>query len=140
MIELKPTVCNICGGKVEYIDIRKVYGYRTQLKYDSSGFCYRCKNCGALVGTHKDRPDEAMGLLANREMSEMRIKAHKMFDKFWMGTGKSIRTQVRTDCYERLAEEMKIPVEECHFAYFTMEQLEQAYSILCRWWREKYDR
>lgn len=35
--------------------------------------------------------------------------------------------------YAKLAEEMGIPVEMCHFGYFDMEQLKRAYKILKKW-------
>lgn len=137
MVDLYPKTCNICGGEVEYLTIEQAYGPRARIRfqYDTSGFCYRCTKCGAIVGTHKDRPLEALGLLADKEMAQLRQKAHKMFDKFWFGKG----NDKRTECYEQLAKDMGIPCEECHFAYFTKEQLEQAYSILCKWFMEKYN-
>ena len=132
-IELCPKVCNICGGEVEYVEKTSIYG--PVLKYKTgSSYCYHCTKCGAVVGTHKEKPLEAMGLLADKEMRDWRQKAHSMFDKFW-------KTQEqRTACYQRLADEMGIPFEDCHFAYFTTKQLEQAYTILVKWWREMYDR
>ena len=133
MIDLYPKTCPLCGGEVEYIEKTQLYG--RFLKYDSgSPYLYHCKKCDARVGTHKDRPLEAMGMLANKEMADMRQKTHSFFDKFWKGQAQ------RTACYKKLAEEMGIPFEECHFAYFNLEQLKQAYEILLRWWREKYDR
>lgn len=133
MIDLHPTKCNICGGHVIYTEVAKVYGKRN-LKFKTSGYCYHCINCGALVGTHKDRPDEAMGILANKEMSEMRQKSHDLFDKLWKNR------KERTAMYQKLADELGIPFEECHFAYFDKQQLEKVYSILVKLWREKYDR
>ena len=50
-MNLQPTGCNICGGKVEYISNDKIYGRRY-----GSGYCYHCTKCGAYVGTHKSRP------------------------------------------------------------------------------------
>ena len=111
-----PKVCNICGGEVELVLKTAIYGHN--LRYNSgSPYLYHCKKCGATVGTHKTRPHVAMGLLANKEMAEMRQKAHDMFDKFWKNA------KDRTVCYQKLAEEMKIPFEECHFARFTLEQI-----------------
>ena len=132
MVSTCPKICNICGGKVEYVAVEKVYG-RKNLKYKTSGYCYHCKQCGALVGTHRYRPLEVLGLLANKAMSDMRQKAHNMFDKFWRN-----RAQ-RTSCYQRLAQEMGLPFDECHFGYFTLDQLNKAYSILINWWRQIYD-
>lgn len=57
--KLRPTKCNICGGEVEYIPNKFIYG-----KSYGSGFCYHCCQCGAYVGTHKIRPQEAFGILA----------------------------------------------------------------------------
>lgn len=133
MIDLHPTKCNICGGKVIFTEITKVYGKR-KFKFQTSGFCYYCTKCHALVGTHKARPDEAMGLLADKEMSQMRQKSHDLFDKLWKNN------EERTQMYQKLADELGIPFEECHFAYFTKEQLNKIYSILVKLWREKYDR
>lgn len=133
MIDLHPTKCNICGGHVVYTEVAKVYGEKN-LKFKSSGYCYHCINCGAIVGTHKNAPKDAMGILANKEMAEMRQKSHKLFDTLW-----KTRDQ-RTAMYQRLADELGIPFEECHFGYFDLEQLKKVYSILVKLWREKYDR
>lgn len=133
MIDLHPTKCNICGGQVEYTETAKVYG-RKNLRYQTSGYCYHCLNCGAIVGTHKARPDEAMGLLADKEMAKMRQKSHDLFDKLWKTCDE------RTAMYHKLADELDIPFEECHFGYFDKEQLRKIYSILVKLWREKYDR
>jgi uncharacterized protein with PIN domain len=69
MVNLQPTKCNLCGGRVEYISNAEIYG-----RIYGSGYCYRCRNCGAYVGTHERRPKEAFGILANEEMRKMKIK------------------------------------------------------------------
>lgn len=91
-----------------------------------SGKCYLCTNCGAYVGTHKPRPKEALGLLANKEMREMKVKCHSLFDERW----KSKKHKSRRKAYEQLANQLKIPVSECHFGYFDMDMLNKAYEIL----------
>lgn len=132
MIDLYPTKCNICGGKVVYKKVEQVYG-KKNIKFKTSGYCYHCEQCGAVVGTHKSNPKEAMGILADREMCEMRQKSHKLFDTLWK------TKEQRTAMYQKLADELGIPFEECHFGYFDKEQLEKIYSILVKLWREKYD-
>lgn len=132
-INLHPKVCNICGGKVEYIQMKRLYG--SYLKYgEKSGWCYHCKNCDATVGTHIDDPKAAFGLLADEKMRELRQRNHAMFDKFWKNK------KQRSDYYNKLAEEMGISPEECHFSWFSVEELEKSYQIMLRWWREKYDK
>lgn len=132
-VNVFPKLCNICGGKVEYVPLQQVYG--DYLKYgEKSGFCYHCKKCGATVGTHKANPKEAFGLLANDQMRELRQRNHAMFDRFWKNK------QQRTKFYKKLAEEMGISFEECHFSWFSIEELEKSYQIMLKWWREKYDK
>lgn len=132
-INLEPKICNLCGGKVEYTRLENVYGNKMQ--YFSNGkYCYHCKKCGAVVGTHKKYPKIALGILANREMADARQTCHKIFDEFWK------TKEERTSLYQKLAAEMNIPFEECHFGWFTMEELEKSRKILLKWWREKYDK
>ena len=72
---LYPTKCNLCGGDVVYISNARIYG-----REYGSGRCYYCTSCKAYVGTHKPRPREAFGILANAEMRNMKKKCHKLFD------------------------------------------------------------
>lgn len=120
-MDLYPTICNLCGGKVIYTSNSVIYG-----REYGSGKCYLCTNCGAYVGTHKPRPKEALGLLANKEMREMKVKCHSLFDERW----KSKKHKSRRKAYEQLANQLKIPVSECHFGYFDMDMLNKAYEIL----------
>jgi len=89
MINLKPTKCNLCGGKVEYISNAAIYHGREY----GSGKCYCCTECRAYVGTHKNRPKEALGILADAEMREWKIKCHDLFDAIWK-TKKPARQQI----------------------------------------------
>ena len=123
-IDLHPTKCNLCGGKVIFTSNSKIYG-----KEYGSGKCYMCTSCGAYVSTHKPRPDEAMGILADAEMRDMKRKCHEKFDKIWMrGSTGEKRHMLRNRTYGMLAERMNIPVEQCHFGYFDMDQLKVAYQ------------
>lgn len=135
MIDLQPKICNICNGEVEYITNDKIYG-----KKYGSGYCYHCKNCGAYVGTHIPRPKEALGLLADEEMRNWKQWCHNLFDRLWKGGVKYNETKTkliqikpimkRSDAYYKLSKEMNIPMKECHFGYFNVNQLKQAYAIL----------
>lgn len=135
-VNLQPTICNICGGEVEYIENSKIYG-----KSYGSGWCYHCKKCGAYVGTHKPRPKEALGILADDEMKQWKMWCHNLFDRLWKGVPEYFKldgTRVkavppkmkRGQAYKRLAKEMGIPESECHFGYFNVKQLKRAYAIL----------
>jgi hypothetical protein len=125
MIDLQPTICNLCNGDVEYISNASIYG-RTY----GSGYCYRCRNCRAYVGTHERRPKIAFGILANEEMRKWKMKCHGVFDNLWQSRNESERQRYRKKYYEKLAEKLNIQPESCHFGYFDLTTLKQAYEIL----------
>lgn len=125
MIDLAPQICNICSGKVIYTSNADIYG-----KEYGSGKCYLCLNCGAYVGTHKPRPREALGLLANKEMRMGKMMCHDIFDSKWKGKPKARKK--RNDLYIWLSKQLNIPVCDCHFGYFDLVMLRKAYKILIR--------
>lgn len=125
-IDLYPKKCNICGGKVIYTTNARIYG-----KEYGSGKMYYCTKCHAHVGTHKPRPKEALGLLADAEMRKLKEECHELFDKKWKDKSTSKqRHNARYWAYVDLANKMGISVEECHFGWFDKEELLKALSIL----------
>lgn len=129
-INLYPTECNLCGGKVIFTSNRIVYG-----KEYGSGKCYYCTECGAYVGTHKPRPSKALGILANKEMRELKKECHEKFDKLWKGKKKARIKRARF--YRLLANELGSAVDKCHFGYFYKDMLIKALNVLERWEWEK---
>lgn len=128
MINLQPKTCNLCGGDVIFTSNSKIYG-----KEYGSGKMYYCTQCGAYVGTHKPRPTEALGLLADRKMRDLKKKCHALFDEKWLNAETvDRRRRKRKQAYRKLAKKMGIPVEECHFGYFDEEKLQKAYDILSK--------
>lgn len=126
MIDLEPKTCNLCGGRVIYTSNSVIYG-----KEYGSGKCYICTDCGAYVGTHKPRPKEALGILSNSDMRELKKKCHDLFDAKWMGMGSlKERRKARKNEYKALANAMGIEVSDCHFGYFDLAQLKKAHEIL----------
>ncbi len=125
-IDLHPKICNLCGGPVIYTDNSIIYG-----RPYGSGKMYFCTKCGAYVGTHEPRPTEAFGILANREMRDLKTKCHALFDEKLRKERSYIkRRQKRQECYRTLAEQLCIPKEECHFGYFDLNTLKQVYQLL----------
>lgn len=125
-VNVYPTTCNICGGKVIYTTNDKVYG-----KKYGSGYCYLCTNCGAYVGTHKPMPKVALGLLANAQMRKGKMLCHDIFDSFWKG--KKRASVKRKRLYKYLAYQLNIPPEYSHFGYFDVDMLRKAYKELLKW-------
>ena len=122
MIDLHPTKCNLCGGRVDFVNNAEIYGRSL-----GSGKAYLCRQCGAYVGTHRPRPTEAYGILANSRMRLGKRLCHALFDSLWKGPNQ------RRKLYRKLAREMHIKESECHFGYFDLAQLRQAYRILKLW-------
>ena len=102
MFDSRPTRCN-CGGTVVYGKMEK-FGLRPY----QSGYCYICQKCGAYVGTHQNRPKDALGILAAGDTRRLRVLCHEEFDKHWMSTAGKSRV------YYRLSKEMGIKKEDCH--------------------------
>lgn len=126
MINLKPTTCNLCNGEVIFTSNKMVYG-----KEYGSGKMYYCLQCGAYVGTHEPRPTEALGLLADKEMRDMKMKCHDLFDAKWKNeTTSKKRHKARHAAYKQLANTLQIPIEDCHFGYFDITTLHKVYDIL----------
>lgn len=98
----------------------QVYGGRTY----GSGKCYLCDSCGAYVGTHKPRPDEAMGILADKDMRAMKRAAHELFDSMWSSQAE------RAAMYRWLANRLGIDHSECHFGYFDKAMLAKSIDIM----------
>lgn len=122
MIITKPKHCNLCGGDVIYTSNAVIYG-----KEYGSGRCYLCTECGAYVGTHRPYPERAMGILANKEMRAKKRECHDVFDKMW-SNGKE-----RSRLYKKLAKEMNMKLEDCHFGYMDIQDLEMALYFIKRW-------
>ena len=126
--DLQPKICNLCDGSVIYTSNAMIYG-----REYGSGKMYYCTNCGAYVGTHKPRPREALGILGDKEMRDMKMECHRLFDAIWENEPDTKkRHNARKKAYADLAEQLNIPIENCHFGYFDMDMLKKAHEILTK--------
>lgn len=125
----RPTICNICGGKV-------IYGSMVEFGLEpyQSGKCYYCTECGAYVGTHRNRPKDALGVLGSSDTRKLRALCHEEFDKHYMSL------TARDRLYYMLSLELSIPKEKCHFGYFDKDMLEKAMQIMTTKWKNLYIR
>lgn len=121
----RPKRCQLCGGKVEFVDNSKIYG-----RPCGSGKAYLCTECGAYTGTHKQKPTKALGILADAELRALKVKCHNVFDPFWNGE-KAFASRYK--CYCRLAKELGIKLEDCHFGHFDKETLNRAFELVSQW-------
>lgn len=109
---LNAKVCPYCNSSTRVVDEVYIYGrsYKDRLM-----IC--CKNyptCDAYVGTHDD--GEPLGRLANKNLREMKIKAHNAFDKIWKENKMN-----RGEAYEKLADYLGLPDKYTHIGMFNPE-------------------
>ena len=124
-MEKHPTICNICGGKVVLI--------KTGSKNPRSDYIYKCLKCNATVGTHPNTKD-ALGFLGNEQTKAKRKEIHLWFDRLYQ------RHNDREQLYYKLAAELGIEKEQCHFSQMSDEMLDKSLEIVKKWWWEKYDK
>lgn len=85
--------------------------------------CTKFPECRGTHGAHPDgRP---LGIPANKETKEWRIKAHDAFDKLWRFA--PIRFYSRKEAYKFLAE--KMGVEEIHIGESDIETCKKIIEI-----------
>ncbi|WP_411342565.1 zinc-finger-containing protein [Paenibacillus sp. WLX1005] len=115
-----PQHCLYCSSKVIYTSNAAIYG-----KEYGNGKCYKCTSCDAYVGVHNGTRIP-LGRLANWKLRHLKKQCHDLFDPIWNQKKKWLQRHA----YERLAELLNIPTQECHFGWFDEEQLKQAIQIL----------
>lgn len=115
-----PTVCPYCRGGVELLHNSEVYG-RTIGDWP---FVYACiGNCEAYVGVHADT-DIPLGTLADKQLRTERQKSKQSFHAAMV-----YKRFSRAEAYRWLASELKLPLGQTHYGWFTLEQTKRAYSI-----------
>lgn len=116
-----PEVCPYCSSPVALVENSVIYRGKT---FGDWPYAYHCKPCDAYVGLHPDT-DIPLGTLADKSLREDRKWAKSLFHVLMDNWGWN-----RTEMYEWLAGEMKIPVGECHFGWFNNEScLKACYAI-----------
>jgi hypothetical protein len=102
------SICPYCLEKPELVDSKTIYG-------KSYGMMHLCRPCNAYVGCYKGS-DVPLGRLADKDLREAKMAAHKAFDPVWKDGGMS-----RREAYQWLASQLDIPEEFCHIGMFDKE-------------------
>jgi hypothetical protein len=109
----EPLTCGYCGTPAKRVDSKVIYKTRS---YGPAWICGNYPRCDAYVGCHPGT-NKPLGRLANGELREWKMAAHKAFDPLWKELGMG-----RKDAYKWLALELEIKHKECHIGSFTIEQ------------------
>ena len=116
---LKGRLCPYCGKPTEYIDSDRVYS-------KSYGMLYACLPCKAWVGVHHKTGTAALGRIANKELRNWKMAAHRSFDSLWKMSGKKNR---RPNAYKWLAEQLGIDRHFAHIGMFNVEQCKATIEV-----------
>lgn len=134
---LSGQVCPYCNNPTEFTDSAEVYE-------KSYGMIYICRPCQAWVGVHQGT-DQALGRLANAELRELKMIAHRWFDPIAKeGLINEIYsvymtgTTTRAKAYDWLAAQMGIKPEYCHIGMFDADECREVIRI-CQPVVERYD-
>ncbi len=108
--------CPECGADMKLRNSRhgKFYG------------CSRYPNCTATHGAHQDTGGP-LGIPANKETRELRIKAHDAFDALWKDGHMS-----RPEAYCWMQREMRLTPAEAHIGRFSAEQCQRLIDLATR--------
>jgi len=110
---LNGEVCPYCGGVPTFVDSDSVYTR-------SYGMLWVCEPCEAWVGVHNGT-DKPLGRLADKDLREAKIEAHKYFDCLWrkaMRTRGWRKSKARNTAYDWLANQIGKPREYTHIGMF----------------------
>lgn len=102
------------------------------------GALWACVPCDAQVGTHPD--GSPLGTLANKQLRQARRRVKAVFNPLWEDIESAypgiplrrgqIRQVMRTRAYQWLAQQMKLPADECQIAMFDEARCNWAIQIV----------
>lgn len=128
-----PTICRFCSGSVRIAGHAEIYGGR---EFGDWPYVYLCDSCEAYVGLH---PFTAipLGTLADEPTRKARKECKPYFERLFnrklkvsgLTVPQRFATMDRSEAYRWLANQMQIPIGECHFGWFDIEQCNRARGI-----------
>ena len=118
---IKAPTCPYCGSTAVLRDASFVYHdkcFKSHLYV-----CARYPECDSYVGVHEGtlRPE---GTLANSELRNRRIRAHKAFDQIWR-TG----IMTRPNAYRWMMEKMQLTQAQAHIGMFSEYRCDQLIEL-----------
>lgn len=119
--------CPYCGRRAKLVDSKEVYG-------QSHGLIWLCRTCDARVGVHPESSQfKPLGTLANAETRAWRQRAHDAFDPLWRAKMRKEgcnRSKARQAGYEWLAQQLDIPIEECHIGMMDADMCQRVIAVI----------
>lgn len=93
-------------------------------RYGEWPYVYLCDDCGAYIGLHP-HTDLPLGTLADKPLLWVRKQGKGLFLDL-----SAVRRWSRFESYQWLAEQMEIPLRECHWGWFDEHRCAQAEMVI----------
>ena len=103
--------CPYCGSIAVIRSAADIY--HDPKRKDKLYVCSNYPTCGAYVGMHPGT-QQPYGPLANGDLRNLRIRAHRLFDQLWQSGVMS-----RRDAYRWLADYFSLPLSDAHIGMFS---------------------
>lgn len=128
------TLCSYCQQRAKFcVFDNTLYPYMRDY-----GPVWICSPCQAWVGTHPS--GLPLGRLANKELRDAKIEAHRCFDPLWkdwdvaypdlrVGSAK-IRRVMKGRAYAWLAEQIGLSIEATHIGMFGIDECHRVVDII----------
>ena len=121
-------ICPHCGAPAVIRPASEIYGDPTRT--DELYVCANYPRCKAYVRMHPGTR-VPMGTLANGDLRNLRIRAHRKFDEIWQSG-----IMDRNNAYRWMAESLGIPMSDAHIGMFgeyrCKELIEKCEKVLAR--------
>jgi ssDNA-binding Zn-finger/Zn-ribbon topoisomerase 1 len=96
-------------------------GSMMELRRSSFGLFYGCTRYPHCAGTHGAHPDGSpLGIAADHETKQARIRAHEAFDQLW----RDKLLPSRKAAYRWMQEALALSKEDAHIGRFSIDQCE----------------
>lgn len=113
-------ICPYCNTEAVLVTGERIYPHRPDL---ADRKIWLCEKCGAYVGCHPGT-EAPLGRLADAELRAAKMAAHTAFDVIWKKG--NVR---RSIAYRWLAEQLKIPNEQCHIGMFDVDLCQRVVDV-----------
>lgn len=127
MKETKEMRCPYCDNLVHLRKGSEMFGPNARIK--KVFVCSNYPACDAYVSA--DSKGKPMGTLANKKLRELRVRAHKSFDRLWRSG-----YMTREYAYKWLAVRLRINENQCHIGQFGEGRCEQTIKLCNEIWKK----
>lgn len=123
--------CPYCGGIAVKRKASFLFGESANT-YEYYYVCSHYPSCNSYVAAH-EKTGLPMGMLANGDLRNLRIRAHKALDRIWQNG-----FMTKNQAYKWLQAKLDLPENEVHIAKFgeyrcreTISLCNRAFSKMC---------